>query len=56
MPSLNPKDIATKIKLLVEDKKIQEDLILKGEKRVLEFPNSRQRAEKYIEICKKIIK
>ena len=51
---INPKDIATKIKLLVEDKKIQEDLILKGKKRVLEFPNSRQRAEKYIEICKKL--
>ena len=52
---INPKDIATKIKLLVENKKIQEDLILKGEKRVLDFPNSRQRAEKYIEICKKKI-
>jgi glycosyltransferase involved in cell wall biosynthesis len=53
---INPKDIATIIKLLVENKKIQEDLILKGSKRLLDFPNSRQRAEKYIEICKKIIK
>jgi glycosyltransferase involved in cell wall biosynthesis len=53
---VNPKDIASKIELLVKDKKIQENLILKGEKRLLDFPNSRQRAEKYIAICKKINK
>jgi len=53
---LDPKDIAIKIKMLKEDKNLQKSLIDKGNKRVLDFPSARERAEKYIEICKQVIK
>lgn len=52
----NPKDIAEKIFELHNNKTLQEDLIEKGKQRLKRFPTARQRAEKYMEICKNIIK
>jgi len=48
---LNPEDIAKKIKQLIEDKSLQNELIEKGTKRLKEFETAHSRAEKYIEIC-----
>ncbi|WP_415407163.1 glycosyltransferase [Sulfurovum sp. CS9] len=53
---LDPKDIAKKIKKLIEDKELQKELIEKGKKRVKEFETARSRAEKYIALCEKIVK
>ncbi len=51
---LDPENIAEKIKKLINDKKLQKELIKKGKKRVQEFETARSRAEKYIEICEKV--
>lgn len=50
----NPKDIADKIFELYQNKNLQKELIEKGNERLKSFPTARQRAEKYIEICKNI--
>jgi glycosyltransferase involved in cell wall biosynthesis len=52
---LDPKDIADKIKQLVKDKNLQTQLIEKGSERLKKFETARSRAEKYIEICEKIV-
>lgn len=51
---LDPKDIAEKIKQLIENKALQKELVEKGKKRVKEFETARSRAEKYLEICEQI--
>jgi len=51
---LDPKDIAEKIKLLIIDKVLQNDLIEKSKKRIKEFETAQSRAEKYIKIFEKI--
>ena len=53
---LDPKDIAEKVKKLVDDKSLQNNLVAKGKKRVKEFETARSRAEKYIALCEKIVK
>jgi len=53
---LDPKDIAEKIKKLVEDTVLQKELVEKGKKRVQEFETARSRAERYVEICEQISK
>jgi len=52
---LDPKDIVDKIKYLVQDKNLQNRLIKKGNKRILEFETAQSRAKKYIELCRYII-
>jgi len=51
---LDPKDIAEKIKKLVDDEALKSELVEKGKERVKEFETARSRAEKYIAICEKI--
>ena len=52
---LDPKDIAEKIINLVDDKNRYEELSKLGRKRVLTFPNYKERARQYIDICYKQI-
>jgi len=52
---LNPEDIAKKIKMLVDDKSLQVELVRLGSKRVQEFETAQSRAEKYIRICEQIV-
>lgn len=52
---LDPKDIADKIIKLAEDKQLQDKLIDKGTKRLKSFETAKSRAEKYLEICEKIV-
>ena len=52
---LDPKDIADKIIQLAEDKQLQHKLIEKGTKRLEHFETAKSRAEKYLNICEKII-
>jgi glycosyltransferase involved in cell wall biosynthesis len=51
---LDPEDIAKKIKQLIVDKSLQNELIDKGTKRLKEFETANSRAKKYIEICENI--
>lgn len=53
---LDPKDIAEKIKQLVNNKALQDALVEKGTKRVKEFETARSRAEKYVALCEKLAK
>lgn len=53
---LDPEDIAEKIKELVKNKTLQDELIEKGKERVKEFETARSRAEKYIALCEKLVK
>ena len=48
-------DAAQKIIFLAENLKLQKDLVAKGEKRLTFFLSPRQRAQKYLELCEKII-
>ena len=48
---LKPKDIAKKIINLLNDKNRYKELISLGSKRVLAFPNYRERAKQYLNIC-----
>jgi len=52
---MSVEDIAKKIIELSQNKHLEQELILKGEKHLLEFETARTRAEKYIEICEKIV-
>jgi glycosyltransferase involved in cell wall biosynthesis len=54
--NLDAKDIAEKIKKIFHDEKLYKSLIKKGKERIKTFDNSRVQAEKYLEICKNIIK
>ncbi len=51
---LDQKDIAQKIKQLVKDNKLQNELVEKGKKRVKKFETAKSRAEKYVKICDRI--
>jgi glycosyltransferase involved in cell wall biosynthesis len=51
---LDPEEIASKIKQLINNKKLQKELIEKGNKRLKEFETAQSRAEKYIDICKNL--
>jgi len=53
---LNPEDIANKIVNLANDKNRQNELIKKGEVRLLEFETPSSRAEKLLAICNNLIK
>ncbi len=53
---LNPEDIANKIINLANDKNRQNELIKKGERRLLDFETPKSRAEKYLAICNQIVK
>ncbi|EIF51219.1 glycosyltransferase family 4 protein [Sulfurovum sp. AR] len=53
---LDPKDIMDKIQMLIKDKKLRIDLVEKGKKRLEKFETSRSRAEKYLLLCKSIVK
>lgn len=52
---LNPKEIASVIKTLVESTTLYNDLINKGNKRLQEFGTSLDRAKSYLDICQNII-
>ena len=53
---LDPEDTAQKIKKLVSDKGLQQELVEKGKRRVKEFETARSRAEKYITLCENVVK
>ncbi|MDD2451124.1 MAG: glycosyltransferase [Sulfurovum sp.] len=53
---LDPEDIAEKIKELVRNETLQDELVEKGRKRVKAFETARSRAEKYIALCEKLAK
>jgi glycosyltransferase involved in cell wall biosynthesis len=50
--ALDPKDTANKIIMLMEDKKLQIELIQKGIKRLNTFETAQSRAKKYLDIIK----
>jgi len=52
---LDPKDIADKIKELINNKRLNKFLIENGNKRIQKFENAKSRAKKYLEICKMLI-
>ncbi len=52
----DPIGIAKEIMNLVLNPKIREELIIKGEKRLLDFITAKERAKQYLEICKEISK
>ena len=49
-------DIANKIKTIITDPLLYEDLVEKGKQRLKKFETSRSRAEKYLKCCEEIIK
>lgn len=51
---LNEYDIVRKITKIVTDRELYSNLIEKGKKRFTQFCTSRERAEKYLSICRKI--
>lgn len=53
---LNENDISDKIIELVQNKNLRDELIDNGIKKLKTFETSKSRAEKYLEICKLIIK
>jgi glycosyltransferase involved in cell wall biosynthesis len=53
--AVNPEDIASKIRYIMKNKKLQQKLIEKGNKRLKKFETARSRAEKYIDICENIV-
>lgn len=53
---LDPKDMAKKIKMLVQDKVLRDRLVKEGKRRLKKFESARTRAEKYIAICENLMK
>ena len=53
---LDPKDIAEKILMFVDNKSLQLELIQKGKKIVNTFETASSRAEKYVTLCENIVK
>ncbi|MBD3792519.1 MAG: glycosyltransferase family 4 protein [Campylobacterales bacterium] len=53
---LDPIDIAAKIRMLVDDPMLRQELVDKGKKRVQTFETARSRAEKYVALCEKLAK
>ena len=51
---LKPKEIAEKIVKFIHNKKLQEELVAKGEERLKTFETARSRAVKYLEILEQI--
>jgi glycosyltransferase involved in cell wall biosynthesis len=51
---LDPKDIAAKIKTLINDHALQKKLVENGVRCLKMFQTAQSRAEKYIELCEKI--
>lgn len=51
---LDPKDIADKIKLIIDDESIGENLVEKGKLRLAGFETSQSRAEKYLTLCESL--
>ncbi|HLR77072.1 MAG TPA: glycosyltransferase, partial [Balneolaceae bacterium] len=51
---VDPDDAAEQIKKLVENKKQQEDLIKKGRQQLAHFNSPRERAQKYLSLCKSL--
>ncbi|MGB5920499.1 MULTISPECIES: glycosyltransferase [unclassified Arcobacter] len=49
-------DIMKQIEKIYSDKKLYDDLVEEGLKVVQELPSSKERANKYLNICKKVIK
>ncbi|WP_398454953.1 glycosyltransferase family 4 protein [Sphingobacterium thalpophilum] len=54
--NLSAHDIAEKIKMLFHNEKIYNEKVEKGRLELDKFDNSRQQAEKYLSICRSIIK
>jgi len=52
---LNPEDIANKIIYLANNKNRQNELIKKGERRLLDFETPKSRTEKFLAICNNLI-
>ncbi|BEG97884.1 glycosyltransferase [Bacteroides sedimenti] len=52
---LNAEDIANKISLLVNNDKLQNELIINGENRLPQFLTGKERAIEYLNICQKLI-
>ena len=52
---LDPRDIADKIKILIQDKSKYSDLVERGKTRLESFETSRSRAVKYLTCCQNII-
>lgn len=48
-------DIVRQIVRLVQDEKLQDELIRRGKKRLSAFLNARQRTQKYLELCRLVI-
>ena len=53
---LSPKDIAEKIKNIIMNNTLYNELIEKGNKRILFFDTPKKRTEKYLHICQHIVK
>ena len=51
---LSPEDIALKIYMIINNPVLRSNLIEKGENKVKEFDSAKNRAEKYLNICKEI--
>lgn len=52
---LDVDDIVKKIELITENKGLYDSLVNYGKKRVMVFDSAHQRAEKYLNICKKMV-
>lgn len=51
---LDPKDVCDKIEQIINDEKLQEQLVANGSDVLKSFPDSYTRAQKYLEICQNI--
>lgn len=49
--TLNPLDVYEKMKLLIQDKQLQEKLVISGDLELNRFESAKNRAEKYLQIC-----
>jgi len=52
---LDEKDIVSKIKLLIENRKLRSELLAKGVVQLTSFCNASERANQYLELCEQII-
>jgi len=53
---LNPTDIVSKIKQIVDDKDLRSQLVSKGTNQLKNFCTSNERAKQYLKLCEQIIK
>lgn len=54
--NLSPQDIANKIKLLFHNPNLYQELVEKGKKQLVKFDRSHEQTQKYLNICKSILK